>query len=175
MAKTDWKRKDEDRQGDQDLNRPRIWKKLTLGRIFLLIFLLGLVVYHVGTLVQMFTSFEARVSSRINLNEITSIEIIRSYPDKADEVTVTVTDPADIAGIMDAFEGVRLRSSYASHEFNRNYWMKIDVNDRFRFMIWVDDQKYISISDADRRDKYSSGSFKIINHYDIGPIDRLFP
>lgn len=191
MGETGWngnvkKRKEEQEQQEQwedqrergqkpNRNRPGIWKKLTLGRIFLIVFLLGLVVYHVGTIVQMFTTFEARVTSRIHPGEITSIEIIRSSPDSADERTVIVTDPADIAGIMNAFDGVRLRSSYASHEYNRNYWMKIDVNDQFRFMIWVDDRKYISISDADRRDKYSSGSFKIINAYDIGSIDRLFP
>jgi hypothetical protein len=150
-------------------------KKLTLGRIFLIVFLLGLAVYHVGTIVQMFTSFEARVTSRINLQDITSIEIIRSASIMADELTVTVTDPAEIAEIMDAFAGVKLRSSYASHDFNRNYWMQIFVNKQYRFSIRVDDAKYISIGDSSRQDKYSNGSFKIINHYDIQSIDRLFP
>lgn len=155
--------------------KPEKRKKLTLGRVFLIIFLLGLAVYHVGTIVQMFTSFEARVSSRISLQDITSIEITRSLPETADDVVVTVTDPAEIAGIMNAFAGVKLRSSYASHDFTRSYWIHIDVNKYYRFSIRVDDAKYISIGDSSRRDKYSSGSFKIINDYDIGSIDRLFP
>lgn len=155
--------------------KPGKRKKLTLGRIFLIIFLLGLAVYHVGTIVQMFTSFEARVSSRISLQDITSIEITRSLPETADDVVVTVTDPAEIAGIMNAFAGVKLRSSYASHDFTRSYWIHIDVNKYYRFSIRVDDAKYISISDSSRKDKYSNGSFKIISDYDIGSIDRLFP
>lgn len=156
--------------------KPGKRKKLTLGRIFLIIFLLGIAVYHVGTIVQMFTSFEARVTGRINVNEITSIEIVESLPaTAAEEQKVTVTDPAEIAGIMNAFAGVKLRSSYASHNFTRSYWINIKVNKAYRFSIRVDDAKYISISDSSRRDKYSSGSFKIINDYDIRSIDRLFP
>lgn len=173
----------EDRQEKPELQgrrgrhkRPGIRKKLTPGRMAQMMILLVILVFNIATLVQMFTTFDARVSSRIHLNEITSIEVTTSEPFAAEgERQVTVTDPAEIAEIMNAFAGVRLRSSYASHDFSRSYWMRIYVNKEYRFLIRVDDAKYISINDSFRRDKYSSGSFKIINHYDIQSIDRLFP
>ncbi|MGN7763179.1 hypothetical protein [Paenibacillus sp. 22594] len=150
------------------------WKKPTLTQIFLTVFLLGIAVFWVGTILQSFTSFESRVSSRIDLQDISSIEVIRSLPETTDEVTVTVTDPAEIASIMNAFADVKLLSSSASHDFTRNYWISIFVDGHPRFGITLDDQKYIYINDTERKDKYSSGSFKIINHYDIQSIDRLF-
>ncbi|MCE3198894.1 hypothetical protein [Paenibacillus sonchi] len=150
------------------------WKKPTLMQICLVVFLLGIAVFLVGTVIQMFSSFEERVSDRIHLQDITSIEIIRSLPSTTDEVKVTVTDPAKIADIMNAFAGVKLMSSSISHDFNRSYWISIIVGKSLRFGIRLDDQKYISINDTSRNDKYSSGSFKIINHYDMRSIDSLF-
>ncbi|CQR52845.1 hypothetical protein [Paenibacillus riograndensis] len=150
------------------------WKKPAMTKIFLTLFLLGIAVFVVGTILQSFTSFEKRVSGRINLNEITSIEIIRSLPSTTDEVKVTVTDPAKIADIMNAFAGVKLMSSSISHDFNRSYWISIIVGKSLRFGIRLDDQKYININDLARKDKYGSGSFKIINHYDMRSIDSLF-
>ncbi|WP_379163656.1 hypothetical protein [Paenibacillus sp. sgz5001063] len=149
-------------------------KKPNLTQIFVFIFLLGLSVFVVGTIVQSFTSFEKRVSGRIHLQDITSIEVIQSLPVTTDEVTVTVTDQAEIASIMNAFAGVKLMSSYASHDFSRSYWINIFVDGHPRFGIRLDDQKYISIHDSARNDKYSNGSFKIINDYDMQSIDRLF-
>ncbi|KWX78341.1 hypothetical protein [Paenibacillus jilunlii] len=150
------------------------WKKPTLAQICLIVFLLGIAVFWVGSVIQMFSSFEERVSGRINLQDITSIEIIRSMPSTTDEVKVTVTDPAKIADIMNAFADVKLMSSSFSHDFNRSYWISIIVGKSLRFGIRLDDQKYIYINDLARKDKYSSGSFKIINHYDMRSIDRLF-
>ncbi|MEC0172706.1 hypothetical protein [Paenibacillus graminis] len=149
-------------------------KKPTFMQIYLIVFLLGIAVFWVGSVIQMFSSFEERVSGRINLQDITSIEIIRSLPSTTDEVKVTVTDPAKIAGIMNAFADVKLMSSNASHNFNRSYWISIIVGKSLRFGVHLDDQKYIYINDLARKDKYSSGSFKIINHYDIRSIDSLF-
>ncbi|MNC28187.1 hypothetical protein D3C76_96500 [compost metagenome] len=149
-------------------------KKPTLTQIYLTVFLLGIAVFLVGTIMQSFTSFEERVSGRIDQQDITSIEIIRYLPSTPDEVKVTVTDPAEIANIMNAFAGVKLMSSNASHEFTRSYWITIIVGKSYRFGIRVDDQKYISINDTARQDKYGSGFFKIINHYEIHSIDSLF-
>ncbi|KWX72918.1 hypothetical protein AMQ84_23660 [Paenibacillus riograndensis] len=150
------------------------WKKPTLMQVCLVVFLLGIAVFLVGTVIQMFSSFEARVSGRIHLQDITSIEIIRSLPSTTDEVKVTVTDPAKIADIMNAFAGVKLMSSSISHDFNRSYWICIIVGKSLRFGIRLDDQKHIDINDLARKDKYGSGSFKIINHYDMRSIDSLF-
>lgn len=156
-------------------SNPAMWRKPTLTQIFVMIFLLGMAVYWVGTIVQMFSSFEDRVSGRIRLQDITSIEVTRTAKGAADGVKVTVTDQAKIAEIMDAFADVKLRSSDASHNYTNSYSIQIDVNKYLRFSIDLDDHKYIYIFDHDRKDKYSSGFFKIINHYDMQSIESLFP
>lgn len=77
-----------------------------------------LVIITIAALAMMYifsknTTFKEVVLDKLNLNEISSIEIIKSG--STNEKEITVTDPSQITKIMDAFSQMKLKESTISN------------------------------------------------------------
>lgn len=129
-----------------------------------------LVVYWSVTLYHSYNSFENLVLDRIDENEITSIEILKSLS----EDEVIIDDKNEIKTIIHEFADVKLRRSDASDHSKESYWISIFVNKGMRFGMELTDENFIYINDLYKKDKYSSGSFKITSDFDGAFIASLF-
>lgn len=128
------------------------------------------IVYWSVILYHSFNSFENMVLDQINEAEITSIEIQRSLS----EEQVIIEDKKEIETIIHKFADVKLRRSDGFERLEHSYWISIFVNKGMRFGMELTDENFIYINDLYKKDKYSSGSFKITSDFDGAFIANLF-
>lgn len=140
------------------------------GYLFSLIPVVILVVYWSVTLYHSFNSFENMVLDQISEAEITSIEIEQSLS----EEQVIIEDKKEIETIIHKFADVKLRRSDGLERLEQSYRINIFVNKGMRFGIELTDKNFIYIYDFYKKDKYSSGSFKITSDFDGAFIASLF-
>lgn len=128
------------------------------------------IVYWSVILYHSFNSFENMVLDQISEAEITSIEIEKSLS----EEKVIIEDKKEIETIIQKFADVKLRRTEGLERFKESYSISIFVNKGMRFGIMLTDTNSVYIYDYHKKDKYSSGSFKITSDFDGAFIANLF-
>jgi hypothetical protein len=119
------------------------------------------------------TSFKELVLDRVNVADVTSIEIVETKESSTQEEEIVVTDRDEIENIMNGFAQVKLRESDSGGSFGEAYWIHIKVDGYPRFGLHLNDQNYIYIHDLQRNDKYN-GSYRITNEFNSEFINHLF-
>lgn len=90
------------------------------------------------------TTFKEVVIEKLKVNEISSIEIVKS--DRTNESEIAVTDPSQIIKIMEAFSQMQLKESNVSNvNFKTSYWIVLKSNGNRNFGITLYDSNHISI------------------------------
>jgi hypothetical protein len=110
------------------------------------------------------------VLDQIDETEITSIEIEKYSVDEK----VVIEDPKEIEKIIYAFSDVKLRRSSALDKSTETYWISIIVNNSLRFGMNLTDTNFLYVTDLDKKDKYSSGNFRMTSDFDVNCIGSLF-
>lgn len=114
------------------------------------------------------TTFQEVVLDKLNLNEISSIEIIKS--DRTNEKEITVTDPSQIIKIMDAFSQMKLKESTISNiNYITSYWITLKSNENRNFGITLYDNNYIFIYEYNAVSQNNQFKSYIITN-DLDPV-----
>ncbi len=141
-------------------------------------FIAFLVIVAIAVLGMMYlssrnTTFKEVVLNKLNLNEISSIEVIRS--DRTNDKEITVTDTTQIKKILNAFSQMKLKESSISNiNFITSYWITLESNGNRDFGITLYDKKYIVIYEYNAASqKNQSKSYIITNDFDPLAIAEL--
>jgi hypothetical protein len=137
---------------------------------FIVIFFVVVVVVWSVNLYHSHNSFKNLVLDEINASEITSIDILKS----SNNENVVVKDKREIGKIIDGFADMKLRRSSADGNYKESYWISIYVSNGLKFGMRLTDDKIISITNLHKKNKYSSGNFKITSVFDVSSIAGLF-
>ena len=120
------------------------------------------------------TTFNKIILDQVNVDEITSIESIKSGDDKkTDEEVITVEGSEEIKRILDYFSNIELKDiSSVPNNYTESYQIILRTKEGRRFGIELYDENYLSIYDYKATAKGNS-LFKITNHIDPGSIQKL--
>ncbi|MFB5268615.1 hypothetical protein ACE41H_17780 [Paenibacillus enshidis] len=119
------------------------------------------------------TSFKELVLDRVNINSISSIEIVKAEKSSDEEKKIVVTDRKEIENIMHGFAEVKLKESDFDNSGD-SYWFYIKVDGYSRFGLQLNEQNQIHVFDRQRDDKYRSASYQITNDFNKDFIGNLF-
>ncbi|MEK3736928.1 hypothetical protein NYE47_07080 [Paenibacillus sp. FSL H7-0941] len=138
--------------------------------IFLVLIFLLIEIPVIINLYHSYNSFENLVLDQIDETEITSIEIEKYSVDEK----VVIEDPKEIEKIIYAFSDVKLRRSSALDKSTETYWISIIVNNSLRIGMNLTDTNFLYVTNLDKKDKYSSGNFRMTSDFDVNCIASLF-
>ncbi|GIP28496.1 hypothetical protein J23TS9_36260 [Paenibacillus sp. J23TS9] len=117
------------------------------------------------------TTFNDVVLEKINTDQISSLEILKSSNDEKK----TITDKSEINKIMNSLSVIKLREGSYSIDSTEPYYITIKTNNLRRFGMTLYDKNYLKIFDYDPEiPKNSTKSYKISNEFDPAIIRSLF-
>lgn len=121
------------------------------------------------------TTFNEAVLKNLNVEQISSLQIIRS--NNENEYEISITERSGIKEIVDCLSQLKLKESRISNiEYTDSYWITIrDDSQGRRFGITLYDNTYISIYNYTEKQSNSTSSYKITNEeeLDLAAIQSL--
>ncbi|MGG1636656.1 hypothetical protein [Paenibacillus sp. NRS-1760] len=119
------------------------------------------------------TTFNKVISDQLNLNQISTIEILKSIDDPLEE-KIVVTDLAQIERIMNVFSNTKLiKEHFSTININETYWITIKTNENRQFGLTLYDYHYLNVFNYNAS-KDAANSYKITNELDASVIRDLF-
>ncbi|WP_136607779.1 hypothetical protein [Paenibacillus dokdonensis] len=134
----------------------------------IIIVIVGLVIYN---FYSKNTTFKDVVLDKINTDQISSLEILKSSNDEKK----TITDKSEINKIINSLSVIKLSEGSYSIDSTESYYITIKTNNLRRFGMTLYDKNYLRIFDYDPKiPKNSIKSYKISNEFDPATIRSLF-
>ncbi len=112
---------------------------------------------------------------QVNLEEIDTIEIIKSDDNPTNERKITVSDPKEIHQIINEFSQIQLKKSNSSTPSSDSYWITIRSKQERKLGLTILGEKNIVIYKYNSANpKKSIVSYEIISGYNGKLIQELF-
>ncbi|ASR49500.1 hypothetical protein B4V02_23840 [Paenibacillus kribbensis] len=150
----------------------KIQKKYVLSFIiiFVVIVVAGAIFASKSTI-----TFKDAALGQVNLEEIDTIEIIKSDDNSTNERKITVSDPKEIHQIINEFSRVQLKKSNSSTPSPDSYWITIRSKQERKLGLTILGEKNIVIYKYNSANpKNSIVSYEIISGYNGKLIQNLF-
>lgn len=140
----------------------------TKRKVQLALVITAVIMYTTIILVTRDNLFNEEVIEKLDINEITKIEVIRVSDDK----TIHVTDQKAIETFMEYFDKLTIRKTrYKEQSFNEAYWITLNINDDRSVGLKVDDTNHLFVYLVD--ENYMK-DYEILDSFDLQFIDKLF-
>ncbi|WP_043891241.1 DUF5301 domain-containing protein [Paenibacillus sp. Aloe-11] len=150
----------------------KIQKKYVLS--FIIIFVV-IVVAGVIFASKTAITFKEAALGQVNLEEIDTIEIMKSDDNPTNERKITVSDPKVIHQIINEFSQVQLKKSNSSSPSSDSYWITIRSKQERKLGLTILGEKNIVIYKYNSANpKNSIVSYEIISGYNGKLIQELF-
>ncbi|OBA07236.1 hypothetical protein A9P44_10210 [Paenibacillus polymyxa] len=137
--------------------------KRTINILSIIVIVLVIGIPSIVYLLGLNTSFQKVVLDRINVDDITSLYIIKDTS-TGDIKNAVVTDKKEIKNIMNEFTNVKFKKSDSITSLNDNYTIRARVNGESRFTITIWSNTDITI--FDKEEKHSVYDYKVTNKFD---------
>ncbi|WP_068500198.1 DUF5301 domain-containing protein [Paenibacillus kribbensis] len=150
----------------------KIQKKYVLSFIilFVVIVVAGVIFASKTTI-----TFKEAALGQVNLEEIDTIEIIKSDDNSTNERKITVSDPKEIHQIINEFSQIQLKKSNSSTPSSDSYWITIRSKQERKLGLTILGEKNIVIYKyKSANPKNSIVSYEIISGYNGKLIQNLF-
>ncbi|MEJ3720006.1 hypothetical protein WGM54_18635 [Paenibacillus polymyxa] len=146
-----------------------IIRKRTINILSIVVIVLVIGIPSTIYLLGLNTSFQKVVLDRINVEDITSLYIIKDTS-TGDIKSAVVSDKKEIKNIMNEFTNLKLKKSDSITSLNDNYTIRARVNGEARFMITIWSSTDITIFDKEAKD--SAYDYKATNKFDYESLHK---
>lgn len=150
----------------------KIQKKYVLSFIILLVVIVvaGVIFTSKTTI-----SFKEAALGQVNLEEIDTIEIIKSDDNSANEKKITVSDPKSINQIINIFSQLQLKKSNSSTPSSDLYWITIRSKQERKLGLTILGEKNLVVYKYNSAvPKNSVVSYEIISGYNGKLMQKFF-
>ncbi|MEK5322680.1 hypothetical protein NSS94_26130 [Paenibacillus sp. FSL L8-0644] len=150
----------------------KIQKKYALSFIiiFIVIVVAGVIFTSKTTI-----SFKEAALGQVNLEEIDTIEIIKSDDNSANEKKITLSDPKAINQIINVFSQLQLKKSNSGTHSSDSYWITIKSKQERKLGLTILGEKNLVVYKYNSTaPKNSFVSYEIISGYNGNIIPNFF-
>lgn len=140
----------------------------TKRKVQLALLITAVIMYTTIVLATRDNLFNEEVIEKLDIEEITKIEIIRV----SDNKTINITKQKAIETFMEQFDNRTIRKTrYKEQSFNEAYWITLKINDNRSVGLKVDDTNHLFVYLVD--ENYMK-DYKILDSFDLQFIKKLF-
>lgn len=140
----------------------------TKRKIQLALLITAVIMYTTIVIATRDNLFNEEVIEKLDIDEITKIEIIRI----SDDETIHLTDPKAVEAFMKHFDKRTIRKTrYKEQSFNEAYWITLKINDKRSVGLKVDDTNHLFVYLVD--ENYMK-DYVIIDSFDLQFIEKIF-
>ena len=140
----------------------------TKRKVQLALLITAVIMYTTIVLATRDNLFNEEVIEKLEIEEITKIEIIRV----SDNKTINITKQKAIETFMEQFDNRTIRKTrYKEQSFNEAYWITLKINDNRSVGLKVDDTNHLFVYLVD--ENYMK-DYKILDSFDLQFIKKLF-
>ena len=140
----------------------------TKRKVQLALLITAVIMYTTIVLATRDNLFNEEVIEKLEIEEITKIEIIRV----SDNKTINITKQKAIETFMEQFDKRTIRKTrYKEQSLNEAYWITLKINDNRSVGLKVDDTNHLFVYLVD--ENYMK-DYKILDSFDLQFIKKLF-